>query len=87
MRGHLAPERGCGLNIGVCSMRSLRDSETRGEREERGAEVIESKHNAHRIFSTRVCQNSGWDIPPRYIFGRENNDTKFRNTLCFSLRM
>ena len=38
-RGHLALERGCGLNIDVLSMRSLLDSETGGERErERGRE-------------------------------------------------
>jgi hypothetical protein len=43
VRGHLASETGCGLNIGEWSMRSLLDNET-GEREEgRGGEAMESK--------------------------------------------
>lgn len=37
MGGHLVSETGCGLNIGVWSMRSLLDTETRGEKE-RGRE-------------------------------------------------
>jgi hypothetical protein len=41
VRGHLIPETGCGLNIGVWSMRSLLDTETRGEGE--GSGELESK--------------------------------------------